>query len=104
MAIAVISMHGDPGCRATSSTKERRLSHEIRRKLVANAREALKAWDIPWQKYCPGSVTMDEHGVTASVSWTHRRTKAEIVLSQIYFNRQTGEIRQAGTNYGALVF
>jgi hypothetical protein len=83
-----------PDCRITKSMRER---------LLADAKELLKDFDIPWERYSRGKIEWGYHGVHVDITWTHKKTKAVIRLTTVYFDYSTGEILQAGENYGELV-
>ena len=96
----------------------------IRKKIVENAKKALAPFEINWLRYSKGEVLHEvvkyssgspsqksQHittfkrepsCVTVCVVFTNKRTKAQIVVHNIYYNEETGEILQCGRNYGNL--
>lgn len=69
-------------------------------KLVANATEVITEYGVDLSK-AEVEVEHSEDGYTSGVIWT-QPNGARIFLSAIWWNKDTGEILQCGTNYGQL--
>jgi hypothetical protein len=63
--------------------------------------EFLSGFDIDWSKYDEPTVTFYDM-LTAQIEWPNKASGQKIVLTHIWFERKTGEILQAGTQYGDL--
>ncbi len=76
------------------------MKKDIREKLIRQAKDILFPYiDVSIYK---NKIEIDELG-TVNIVFINAARK-EIVLSNIYYNDETGEILQYGSNYGRLVF
>ena len=69
-------------------------------KMLQQAQARIEAFGVDLSN-CVVHVLHSDDGLTANITWT-RPDGHEICLSAIWWNKETGEILQAGTNYGAL--
>lgn len=70
-------------------------------RLVREAEAFFDGFGLDFSQYGNADVSLMED-VTVDITWTHKASGQEIELSYIHFDRKTGEILQAGTNYGRL--
>lgn len=103
MSVTVVNVFRgyDRGWNWVAKTNTAKLSDRCHAALIRNAqRDYLDGYGFDWAEWAP-TVTLDEE-ITAQIEWLHKTTGRELVLTNIYFNRRTGEIHQAGSNYGNL--
>lgn len=77
------------------------MKRDVRKHLVAEARECFTPWGIDFSQFRSPVVGM-YLGVTAQVHWVHKKSGALLVLTDIHFNHDTGEILRYGTQSGQL--
>jgi hypothetical protein len=70
-------------------------------RLVREACSYFDGFAIDWSQYGEGQVKM-HHDVTAIVGWENKVSGDWVQLTDIYFDRKTGAILQAGTQGGTL--
>jgi hypothetical protein len=71
-------------------------------RLFREARGYFSEHAIDWTQYEPG-IQMTDSDFLCDIVFVHKKTEAVIRLKEVWFNRLTGEINQAGNNYGELV-
>lgn len=77
------------------------LSNRCHARLIREAqRDYLDGYGFVWADWTPEVFLSDE--ITASIEWTHKVTGRKLHLTNIWFDKRTGAINQAGTNYGDL--
>lgn len=72
-------------------------------RIIREAKAYLDEHAIDWSKYDEG-VAIFSDMMTCQVEWTRIGGTAKIVVNRIYFEKRTGAIHQAGTEYGDLSF
>lgn len=72
-------------------------------RIIREAKAYLSAHAIDWTGYGPGEAIFSDM-TTCQVEWTRIGGEAKIVVNRIYFDKRTGAIHQAGTEYGDLSF
>ena len=77
---------------------EARLKQSIKEALIRQGIEILK----PWLDVSVWNPNVDSDGVTARITFTNS-DKMSVVISEVHFHDETGEILQYGSNYGDLV-
>lgn len=72
----------------------------IKEALIRQGIEILKHWlDVSaWKP----KVDVDSEGIEATISFENKNGNS-VVISSVWFNDETGEINQYGSNYGDLV-
>jgi hypothetical protein len=91
----------DAGWNMTTKTNVVKLSERCHARLIREAqRDYLEGYGFDWAEWTPEVVLSEE--ITAQIEWKHKTTGREIHLTRITFDRRTGKIEQAGTNYGSL--
>lgn len=76
---------------------------EWKKKVIADAKQPgyLGSFGIPFDQYTAKISGDPAHDVVFQVIFTHKRTRAELVLSSVWTD-DNGAILQAGTNHGRL--
>lgn len=92
----------DKGWNWGTKVRTVKLSNRCHTRLVREARQHFDDFGIDFTQYGPGEVLLDDD-ITAQVTWTHKKSGRTITLTQIWFNKKTGEINQCGSQYGNLV-
>lgn len=77
------------------------LDENIYNRILIESKEYLSGFGIRWDQYDDGKLIFDNM-LTCQAEFTHLRSGNQIHLSNIYFDEETWEILQAGTNYGCL--
>jgi hypothetical protein len=78
------------------------LPQHIIDRIKRDARDTfLDGFGIDWDQFGEPELSLYE-GITAQLEWTRRRSGQKIMLTRIYWDDDTGEIVQAGTQYGEL--
>lgn len=85
-----------------TKTNTAKLSNRCYARLIREAqRDYLDGYGFIWADWTVEVILSDE--ITAQIEWTHKVTERKLTLTNIYFDKSTGQINQAGTNYGDLV-
>lgn len=77
------------------------LSKRAMARLVREAYKFMDGYGLDFSQFDAPLVTFYDM-LTAQVEWKHKVTGFEVHLTGVHFERKTGEIIQAGTNYGSL--
>jgi hypothetical protein len=78
------------------------ISRRAHERIIREAkRDYLDGYDIDWSRYEEPTVVFHDM-MTCQIEWKHKVSGREIHLSNICFDKRTGAIDQAGTNYGSL--
>lgn len=77
------------------------LSRRAMARLIRDAHKFMDGFGLDWSQFDVSSVTFYDMQ-TAQVEWKHKVSGNEVHLTDIHFERKTGEIIQAGSNYGNL--
>lgn len=81
--------------------EDAKMSKKALERMAREAQQALQGYGLDFTQL-DGPVFCFYSMLTATATWTHKRTEQEVELSNIYFDRDTGEISQCGNNYGSL--
>ena len=90
---------GSSGVKRTAGT----ISQRAYKRLMRESKEFLNGFGIDFSQYDDGSVIFHDM-LVAQIEWTHKTNGNKICLTEIHFEKQTGEIIHAGSNYGNLCF
>jgi hypothetical protein len=89
---------GGCGLKQVGGTISRRACERIIREAK---RDFLDGFGIDWSLYDEPSITFYDM-LTCQIEWTHKTSGKQVHLTQIFFDKKTGRIDQAGSNYGNL--
>lgn len=64
-------------------------------------RDYLDGYDIDWSRYDEPTLIFHDMA-SCCIEWKHKISGREIHLTGVFFDRKTGKIYQAGTQYGNL--
>ncbi len=71
-------------------------------KLVENAlKDYMSGFGIDWNQYFEPEIAFFDE-ICCCLRWKHKQSDKEIALTAIYYDDKTGDIYQAGHNYGNL--
>ena len=70
--------------------------------LLDSAADYMSGFGIDFEQFVGPEVIFDDDMVTCRIEWTHMETHNKVVLSNVWWHEGTGEIMQAGNNYGNL--
>ncbi len=90
-----------PGWAWVTKHETVRLSGRCYARLIREAqRDYLDGYAFDWSQW-RATVILNED-ITAQIEWENVTTGAELTLTCIHFDRKSGAILQAGSNYGRL--
>lgn len=72
-------------------------------RIIREAKAMLADHAIDWTGYGPGEAIFSDM-TSCQVEWTRIGGTAKIVVNRIFFDKATGAIHQAGTEYGDLSY
>lgn len=80
------------------------ISRRVYDRILRQAKnDYLDGFGIDWSKYDEGNLIFDNM-ITCQAEFTNKLSGQKILLTYIWFDKKTGEINQAGTQYGSLTF
>lgn len=89
---------GGYGIKQIDGTISRRACERIIREAK---RDFLDGFGIDWALYGEPNITFFDM-LTCQIEWTHKTSGKQVRLTHIFFDKKSGRINQAGSNYGNL--
>jgi hypothetical protein len=72
----------------------------VKRRMVKCALRYMAGFGIDWTVYRNPKIEL--FGLQAEITWKHKYSGKKLVLPDIWYDKKTGDILQAGSNYGNL--
>jgi hypothetical protein len=81
------------------------MKQEIKKKLIKQGQDILLPWiDVTGNQYVAKiETTAEMENCLVMITFTHKNSHKTVRISMVYYNENTGEILQYGSNYGELV-
>lgn len=80
------------------------MDQKAKARVRRECKELLKPFGIPLDDYNAGEIIPHGSGVVFDVAFRHKRTAAEIIVTNVWPHSETAEVLQSGSHYGALEF